>query len=93
MPPISDHVVHRRIERIDPEQGNAGNQNQRPVLTRQQIVNKFINGYRKSELQQTGTYCTGEIKDKQLLVRTVIGEKRRSISCSLFSVLCYVSGY
>lgn len=86
MPPIGNDIVHCCIERINPEQGNAGNQNQRPILTRQQIINEFIDSHRKSKLQQTGTHRTGEIKDKQLLVRTVIGEK--TTQHLLFTLFC-----
>lgn len=90
MPPIGNHIVHGCVKCIDPEQNHAGNQNQGPILTRQQIINEFIDSHRKSKLQQTRTHRTGEIKDKQLLVGTVIGEKttQHLLFTLFYNMLC-----
>lgn len=75
MPPVSNYVVHDCCQRINSQQDNTCNQNQRPVLAGQQLINKFIYSYRKSKLQQSRAYRTGEVENKQPFIRPVVGEK------------------
>ncbi|MNC43065.1 hypothetical protein D3C75_919080 [compost metagenome] len=86
MSPIRDDIIHGSVEGIDGKQGNTGNQNQRPVLAGQQIINKCVHGHRESKFQQTRTYRTGEVENKQLFVGAVIGEK--TTQHLLFTLFC-----
>jgi hypothetical protein len=73
--PIDHHGVEPRIGQIHAEQPRRGEQDERPVLRRQEIVDEELRCDREGELQEAGQDRAGKVQQEQLPVRCVVGKE------------------
>lgn len=92
MSPVGHNILQRGVQRIDGQQDDTGDKDQRPILAWQQIINKFANGQRKSKLKESGDDRARKIKNEQSLIRTIV-RKKLSDQVSSHSKLYLCQGY
>src|SRR5690606_16200349 len=64
-----------RVEHVDEEEADGGDEDQRPVGGGQQAVDKGLHGGGEGELEQAEQHRGTEIDQQQAAIGTVIGEE------------------
>src|SRR5215208_4829402 len=73
--PVVDHYHQTRVQQVDPQQGGGGDEDQSPVLTREQPVEEQPNRHREPELQHAREHRAGEVQGEKRAMWLVIGEE------------------
>src|SRR5215217_5414875 len=73
--PVVDHYHQTRVQQVDPQQGRGGDEDQSPVLTREESVDEQPDRHREPELQHAREYRAGEVQGEEFAMGLVVSEE------------------